>query len=203
MRTPPRPWRSLFGGGPIDGRLLQHVGVLRTHAKPVKAAVKAAAADGTMELALDAVNSLQATPWCINKRILGAIEACLAAGVEVKGLPKHKRSWKARLKELFPGLPAKDGFKTLSKAEQGVFLSERARIRAYNSGVISESVALKIALKTAHMFEDAERFHTPMNMDFQGRVHSICSFHFQRETVSEVCFFFRTASRSATTACSG
>lgn len=185
MRTPPRPWRSLFGGGPVDGRQ-KHVAVLRSRAKPVKAAVKAAAADGTLQPALDALNALQATPWRINARVLGAMEACIAAGIEVDGIPKAKRP-RVTLKKMFPGVKE---FAELSVAEKGTFMSERAKVRAYNSGVVSETVALKIALKTAHMFEDADRFYTPMNMDFRGRVYNICQFHFQREDRVRALFEF-------------
>jgi DNA-directed RNA polymerase len=88
----PRPeaplrWTGWDQGGTNDKRLQVSLTLVRSKYKQKMAtAVRSAIRDGSMCLALDALNALQAVPWAINKRVLGVIRECADCGLEVPGL---------------------------------------------------------------------------------------------------------------------
>lgn len=175
MAVPPKPWGGLYGGGPLDGR---HAGtqVMRTYHRPVKATVKAAALSGAMAPFFDALNALQSVPFAINAPVLSALKACLEAGVPVEGLP-------AQSMERPLGDPKDD-------AEKRKLRHERAKVYYYNAKQSSVDIGLRLALRTADLLVDLDRFYTPMNADFRGRVYSVTNFHFQREDRVRALFLF-------------
>jgi DNA-directed RNA polymerase, mitochondrial len=187
MLEPPRPWTTMDGGGPIDGRIHRtHVLRLKNNHVETQQMAEAACLDGTMKPALDGVNALQAVPWRINKRVLGVLRECIARDIKVEGLPKDKVS-KPKLADIFPGC---DDFNALSEAEKAEFLAEKAKATKHNQAVMGDRLDLQTVLSTAEMFEDAPRFFTPMNMDFRGRVYAMTAFNFQREDRVRSLFLF-------------
>jgi DNA-directed RNA polymerase len=154
--------------------------VLRTYHKASAAQARHAIKTGQMQPALDGLNALQAVPWRINKRVLGVLQGCLARGLDVPGLPIQRLLMPAKTR---PWEEMDDGEKKLWKMQ-----AERTARK--NLSLVGERVMLTEDMATAELFADADRFWTPMNLDWRGRTYAMCSFHFQREDRVRALFEF-------------
>lgn len=175
----PKPWIGWNDGGVWDKRLARSLSIMRSRQKHTKEAVEHAIRDGTMKPALDGLNSLQAVPWTINKRVLNTIRECAARGISMPGLPaaipmpeEHERRDKLTKDEL-----------TAWKIKQG-------ELRKAKRAFVSDRALFTQDIQTAEMLAKHERFWTPMNMDWRGRVYGLPSFAFHREDRVRALFLF-------------
>jgi DNA-directed RNA polymerase, mitochondrial len=141
----PAKWQDWDKGGTSDHRLAGSLTIVRARNKDTARAVRKAISDGTMKPTLDALNTLQAVPWTINKQVLDALHACDLQSVEVDGVPKDDSA---------------------------------------------DRVMFGLDMKTAEAMAAHERFWTPMNLDWRGRVYGVPSFNFQRDDRVRALFLF-------------
>jgi DNA-directed RNA polymerase len=154
--------------------------VVRAYYPETRAAIKAALADGTMQPTLDALNALQSTAWTINKRVLGVIQACIERGIAVPGLPGVDLP-----------LPDKPGkWEDLDDAAKRLWKHRVSQVKQKNRSNTSSHTLLIQDLKTANMLAEHERFWTPMNLDWRGRVYACTHFNFQRDDRVRALFLF-------------
>lgn len=175
----PDPWAGLFTQKGRGARL----SLVRSSRPETRAAWAAAIKSGQMAPALAGINALQAVPWQINVRVLGVMQACIQHdirrpdnGNRIKGMPHEKLpapKWRGT------GEPDK------------AFLLTRRRIRIHNNMVTGERILLQQDMDTAEAMAKLPQFHTPMNMDFRGRVYNITQFNYQREDRVRALFQFR------------
>jgi DNA-directed RNA polymerase len=168
----PTPWTDWDVGGPNALRFKNRATILRSRHTETAAYVRSAIADGTMQPALDALNSIQNVGWRINPRILEVIKWCHTNTVPVASLPRAKDlDLPERLK------PWED----MSESERKAWRIRANQVKLRNRGFMAERVLLAEDLATAEYLSDRGTFYTPCNMDWRGRVYPLCHFNFQRE----------------------
>jgi DNA-directed RNA polymerase len=170
LTVEPKPWRG-WRMDSHDARVAYETTFLRSRYGDVAAAAKASIAAGTMKPALDAVNALQAVPWRINQRVYGVIRACIERGIAVPGLPGTDVS--------LPEVAKPWG--ELTDIEQKQWRVKASKAKQRNRALIGERLMLEEDMITAERMAANERFFTPMNCDWRGRVYGLCHFNFQRE----------------------
>ena len=175
---PPRRWTGLNEGGTWDPLLQKSLHVVRSWHKQTDNAVREAIRDGKMTPAIDALNALQAVPWRINKDLLEVIQRCVERGIEVRGLPPGSDS---------PVPERQDG---LNADQESAQKERRREVHRRNRRRRNELFGLKVDLGTADALAKHERFWTPMNLDFRGRVNALPHFHFQRDDRVRALFLF-------------
>lgn len=178
---PIKPWTSWLDGGYWDEWARLKAPFVRTHHKETAGAIRAAWKDGAMQPHVDAVNYLQSTAWTINKPVLEVLKAAYEAGLEVEGLPSKKD---------IP-LPAKPrSWEQMDKDARRLWKHRVSQTKQHNRSVKAGRMLLKHDLETADRLAEAERFWTPMNCDWRGRVYSVPHFNFQRDDRVRALFLF-------------
>lgn len=179
----PADWTAFHARVAEDDRTLSSAPILRTGHKDIISAAKHAIRTGQMAPAVRAVNLLQSVPFRINTWIMDVIQECFDRGVDVDGLPPKKPL------EVPKKLPDAE-FNALP-VEQRRLLAKTIRGRKKaNRAIKSDIMQFGIDMKVARRFALADRFHTPMNMDWRGRVYSLTHFNFQREDRVRGMFLF-------------
>lgn len=181
--TPPKPWDAWNGCGSNDPRVNSVVTFLRSRQKDTQAAVRHAIKDGSMQPALDGVNALQGVAWTLNAKVLEVIEACYEQGLETKGLVS-----KTPLPEL-PRATAEE-WEAMDKGARKLKRMRKDELRLLSRAAVCDRVMLSEDLATARELAKVERFYTPMNCDWRGRVYSLPHFNFAREDRVRALFLF-------------
>ena len=180
--TPPKPWTAWTGGGSHDPRVNSNCKFLRSRHKSTGAAVRAAIKSGQMQPALDAVNALQATAWRLNDVMFDVIVECFNRGMAVKGLPKVNQERPVRLKDAeWSAMTAQE--RKLKKVR------DEQLVKAINTAMC-DKVMFTTDMAQARDLAVVERFYTPMNCDWRGRVYALSHFNFQRDDRIRSMFLF-------------
>lgn len=110
----------------------------------------------------EAINTIQAVPWKVNKKVYEVVKRCWDLELTLGGLPR-------RSKESLP-------FKAEDISEEDLRLWKRAasEVHTRNSKMMSSVVSVKSIIKTADRFVD-ETFYFPHILDFRGRMYPIPS----------------------------
>lgn len=178
---PLKSWTSWFDGGYWDERARFRASIIRARDKEAVGAIRSAMQAGAMQPFLNAVNTLQAVPWTINKRMLGIVQWAFQNDVHVEGMPpitdlpmpQHPEDWDS-----------------LSVDEQRAWKIKAGKVKQRNRTFTGQRVLMRMDLETANQMVDAERFWTPMNCDWRGRVYATTSFNFQRDDRVRALFLF-------------
>lgn len=178
---PPLTWTGLHTGGFPDARLKPRVTLLRRAGKAQSAEVRAAIRAGTMQPTLDAINALQSVAWTINQPILKVMLQCIWRKIPVKGLPRP---------EPYPKPAHPKPWPTMTEDEQRAWRYRADKIEQQNRGLVSDRVLLAEDISTAGHLTDAERFWTPFNADWRGRVYPMSHLNFQRDDRVRALFLF-------------
>lgn len=182
MSQEPKPLDAFTGGVSYDNRVNRFVTVVRTNHRDTQAAVKHAIKTGTMQPALDALNRLQAVPFKINTQVLEVMRECEGLGLKVKGLVPDDLE--------IPEKPNAFAWKAMTEPQQRLWSIQRDEKIKTNAGYVGDRVLYGMDMKTAEAMAQHERFYTPMNLDWRGRVYALCSFNFQREDRVRSLFLF-------------
>jgi DNA-directed RNA polymerase len=179
----PRPWTAWNEGGPMDPRYFDNPTFVRSFHKDTQVAVKHAIASGQMAPAVEAVNALQNVAWEINPRILDVINECRARGLEVKGMPP------AQNLDLPPPI-TDEVWEAMDEDAQRVRKMEIGALKQANRSFVGDRLLFAEDMVTATKLATHDRFWTPMNCDWRGRVYGMCHFNFQREDRVRALFRF-------------
>jgi DNA-directed RNA polymerase len=178
---PPKPWTGFFDGGYWDERTRLRASVVRTFNKETVGAVRAAIKAGAMQPHLDALNALQSTAWTINKPVLEVLKWAYENKVPVAGLPPQ---------EDVPKPVKPDAWEFMDDTEKRTWKYKFSQVKERNRSFVSNRVLFKHDTETADLLAQSERFWTPMNCDWRGRVYSVCHFNFQRDDRVRALFLF-------------
>ena len=168
-------------GGYPDERVKGRVSLLRRESKIQNAEARAAMRAGTMKPVVDAVNALQAVAWKINEPVLKVMLQCIWQNVPVKGLPRMTPYDKP---------PHPQPWDKMTDAERRAWRYRADKIEERNRGLVSDRVLLSEDISTAGYLTEAERFYTPFNCDWRGRVYPMPFFNFQRDDRIRALFLF-------------
>lgn len=182
MIIEPKKWKGVYDGG-YYGELSSYSSLLRLDAF----------ADGgyyfrqymakleEMDLSspMQALNSIQSTPWKIDTAVLDVVRKIINLGGDRAGIPQT---------EPFKGLPKLNIKPPYSKAAKEMLKEHKKKAFAIykkESSRIGKMLRVLATVKTAERFKDYERIYFPCNMDFRGRVYPIPSFSFQGDDLNK------------------
>ncbi len=86
--VPPKPWNKGGRGGYHHPEIVGDHFLVKTRFSEHRGLVERAIPQ--MPLVLDGINTLQATPWAINRRVLDVARAAWDAGLPIEGLPSRE-----------------------------------------------------------------------------------------------------------------
>ena len=181
MVIPPQPWADFKNGG-YWGALGDRVYMLRINDINNNVFCKQYL-ERLDQLELTevkrAINSLQATPWTINKRVMDVIETILKMGGNQAGLP---------LVDALPQLPDLEGDFT----EEELKAHKKAKADRYrlDSRRLSKAYRMKVHMDIAKEFSEFDKIYFPWNMDFRGRCYPLTSFSPQGDDLDKSLLLF-------------
>lgn len=168
---PPQDWTSFWDGG-YHGELKEYSTLMRLF--PFFSPDALSSLDKEYMKRLQQVdltniftvlNSIQATPWKINKRVLEIVKKVIDLGGDRADIPRLE-PYKGL--PMLPGDPSPDELKAHKKAATALYRKEARR-----NGQAIRTVAI---MRIAERFQDYEKIYFPHNMDFRGRIYPIPSF---------------------------
>lgn len=181
---PPKDWTDINDGG-YYGELAVFNSMLRLYRfqdggyyyKKYMSKLKSADLSKPMK----ALNSIQSTPWKIDKKVLEVAHEIVKMGGDRAGLP---------CTEPFEGLP-----KLHNPTEQELKEHKHKAYLHYKKESSRKGKMIRVLanIKTADRFKDYERIYFPCNMDFRGRVYPIPSFSFQGDDLNKGLIQFADA----------
>lgn len=159
MIVPPRKWTNPLNGGYLTTKL--------PFVKKVKAGVLDDLFSIEMPEVYRAVNTLQVTPWRINKAVMDVILELNATGSSLGGLPSPTEV-------VFPNkLPDMDAQAKARTPEFVEWLAATAQAHETKARETSRNVALAQQMFVAKKFADEDEIFFPHNIDFRGRIYPI------------------------------
>lgn len=180
----PKPWKGVRSHIECNGRFYP-VPLVRGAAasdKQAQSLLRATISSGKMDGVLEALNAIQSTAWTINEPVLEVLKWAYESGLTIPGMPP--------LKDAPAPIRSKE-WDEMSEAEQIVWRKRSADVKELNRGFVGEREILKRDLATAGaIIEGGNRFWTPVNMDYRGRVYTTCHFGFQRQDYVRGLFRF-------------
>lgn len=181
---PPKDWTDINDGG-YYGELAVFNSMLRLYRfqdggyyyKKYMSKLKSADLSKPMK----ALNSIQRTPWKIDKKVLEVAHEIIKMGGDRAGLP---------CTEPFKGLP-----KLHNPTKQELKEHKHKAYLHYKkeSSRRGKMIRVLASIKTADRFKEYERIYFPCNMDFRGRVYPIPSFSFQGDDLNKGLIQFANA----------
>lgn len=190
MFKKPFPWDADSLGPYEDVSLARLVPPVKHMGEAQEQAVWAAIKDGTMDDALEALNTLQEVPYAVNDYVVGAVE-----WVYKNKLAHRVNSFPAIEKTPeIPDLP-KPVFRKLPKDEQLDFGREQLAVRKGNLEVDSNILGIHRNLKEAANVQDAVAnghvgFYLPHQWDYRGRVYHTSEFGTHNTDYLRAMFMF-------------
>lgn len=180
---PPKPWTTYDDGG-YYGELQSISTLLRFHDQRTVFGKKYLKKLGQMELTgvRKAINSIQATPWKINKKVLAVIQDVMELGGGRAGIPYINEAPKPMV---LPNAPTEEQLKEYRKVMVGYYKDETRR----------KSLALRALgnINLAKEYAKYDKIYFPCNMDFRGRVYPIPNFSFQGDDLNKGLILFADA----------
>lgn len=185
MIMPPLPWNSALTGG-YYGELQYIHAFIRTERfhtqdrnnnfffKQYKEQLKYT----DLSRVLNAVNSIQKTPWKINSKVLRIAEYLVSQGGDIAGLPQMEPFSKLPTLEN----PTPEELKRHKKAAKLLYEKEASRR--------GKALRVHINLRTAQRFEQYDKIYFPHNIDFRGRIYPIPSFSPQGDELNKGLLLF-------------
>ena len=186
MIVPPAPWSTLTDGGYYgDLSLLADFLRLKYMDTSFGQTYKKKLAQIDIPMVYKAVNSIQATPWIINKPVLQVLKECRANGyIPCASENSHVITLYESNAPLRPNENATEEEVTEYKKKASIyFKSEKRRISLQNRA--------NNTLNTAIKFSKYSEIYFPWNMDFRGRIYPIPPFSPQGDDLNKGLLLFK------------
>lgn len=181
MVVQPKGWDALEGGCYIDPAMSEFTPLVRHASGLQRKLLKAALDSGRLQPALDAINAVQRTPYCINTYVLDAVHWAWDNAKEVNGFPMRSH---------VPDPVYPDNYDDLDDFEKKGWKLKSRETRDFNRKVDSDRAMMAQDLTTAMEMQEYDHFFIPHNFDFRGRVYPIPVFNHHREDHIRSMFYF-------------
>ena len=194
MIIPPRKWEGIKGGGYLANSATLKFKLIKTRDRASLSALETV----SMPKVYDSLNSIQETPWRINRAVYGVMSILWAAGATLGGLPKQER-------EPAPNKPwSSDEEYELLKATQPEVVQQWKRLAAekYEKFIRATSSRTSTAMKlrVAEKFIDEEAIYFPHVLDWRGRVYPVVNhLHPQGDDLAKALIHFSKGKPLGTT----
>lgn len=180
---PPKPWDCASGGGYYLGGGW-NLSLVKTRDTSYLEDLDRRIRTGGLETVITAVNTLQATPWSVNDRVLDVartlweqegggtaglppredrpLPPCPVCGADISAsvAAGERHGCLERLRESAP-----ERFDAWKSAARGV--------RELNVSLFGRRVGVAKVLMLAEKFSGEERFYFPYQLDFRGRIYAV------------------------------
>ena len=163
MVVKPTPWEGLFGGGYLTARGKGNLPLIKSHN------IKLYKDEDIGPEIYKAVNTIQETPWRINKKVYAVMDYCAMNGIEIKDLPVRAKEF------IVPPKLDDDIWEAMSREERGVVIEERKRAYKEVEASSSKILSLRLKLSMARRFLKYEEIYYPHTLDFRGRIYPIAA----------------------------
>jgi len=182
MVTEPMGWEDYYSGCYLDPALGHMTPMVRRASPKQKRMISSAVKSGRMQPAIDAINAVQRTKWCINEYVYEAVKWCWEEGLK----PNDSFPRKEYLEpHKFP-----DNYDELSvEAKKGHRLKAN-KIRHINRQVDGNRSIMATDMQQAKSLLQYDKFWLPHSFDFRGRIYPIPNFNTQRSDHIKSMFKF-------------
>jgi DNA-directed RNA polymerase len=167
MLVPPQPWVSPIRGGYLSDS--QRLDLVRSTADTTRDDLFSA----EMQEVYDAVNTIQETPWRINKALFDTLKEVRESGGRLGGLPQADD---LPVPERPADIPVDRRIADMDEAEHRRFKTwkmDAAQVHDDNHAAQSKRKALVMQMASAEELAQWDRFWFPHNLDFRGRLYPI------------------------------
>lgn len=180
----PKPWKGLKLGIECNGRTYDLPLVRKEGCKVTDAQLSKAIREGKMDGVLEALTAIQSVTWSINEPVAEMVRWAYTNAVEVDGLP-------AKNDVPYPAPLSDEAYEAMSDEAKRLRRRDIAGKKEKNRSLIGERATLDRDLSIADILvSKGNRFWTPYNMDYRGRVYSATHFGFQRQDYVRAMFRF-------------
>lgn len=160
--VPPRPWTNPRSGGYWYSERLALVKDNRwTYREELMGRIE------EMQEVYEAINTVQETPWQVNKRVLDVLENIWEAhGGDLASLPPAD------------DIPLPSTASIIEGDDESLLSWKRAASKVYEANVklVSKRLMLVRTLSLARRFADYDSIWFPMQFDFRGRMYAVPKF---------------------------
>lgn len=170
MLVPPRPWTGPTEGGYLTTAVRSWM--IRVRRKEQLGAYEGCAQ--TMPKVIDALNTVQSTPWRVNRTMLNLIDEARSMNSMLAVMPESSE-------EPMPATPgwlhATTDVRNLPPDQHEEFLvfkAKRAKVHAINGNAQAKRANVLRKLAVAKQFVDEEAIYLPYYLDFRGRMYPFC-----------------------------
>lgn len=165
---PPRPWTSPYEGGYWTPRV-RRLTFVKTRSRPYLEEL----AEQDLGGVYDAVNAMQHTAWCINRKVLEVLRTLWNTGSTLGDIPPANEI-PLPLKPLFleQELPREE-WTGEHENQFKEWKRSATDTHTYNAKLKSLRLQFAKVLSVAEMFEDEEEIYFPHQLDFRGRAYAV------------------------------
>jgi DNA-directed RNA polymerase len=158
MVCKPKPWTSPFDGGYIT-RKLQH-DIIQSKDKGYLEELD------NMDLSrvYSAINTIQETPWRINRKVLEVMQHCWDNDIALGGLPRRDRE----------DLPTKPWDIDTNPESKREYARAARIIHDTNAKLLGGRINISKKLWTATKFQDEAAIYFPHHLDWRSRIYPLC-----------------------------
>lgn len=163
---PPKNWETMNEGGYYGNQGYTHVPLVRTRRKEVRNEIE----KGNLQPMMDAVNTIQATPWRINTFIMDVMDELIDTGLA--GLPMMERDE--------PDVPkpwtTEEEFQTMKAAKDARYVAYMKAVALTHDRWARETsrrTSILSKLSMAKKFSDEEALWFVWTLDWRGRIYPI------------------------------
>jgi DNA-directed RNA polymerase len=181
MVTPPKPWTAFDNGGYLSHEMNQRVNLVRSFDEDNIKLIKKAIKDGSMDLCLEAVNTIQETAWAINTPLLDLVKWAWTTNQPITGFPSSKH---------LPKPTQPPDWEELNDSQRKAWRIKATQVATRNRGIDGDRVTMLQDLSVAQSLVGHERFYLPHSLDFRGRVYPVPAFNGQRADHIRALFQF-------------
>ena len=164
---PPKRWSSPFNGGYLSDKI-NNIPMIKTRNREYLEEME----HHSMPLEYGAVNALQETKWCVNKRILEGLNCCWETGESWANLPPREDY------RILPS-PVRGNKETMTPEQLDMFIKWKKKatiVYDLNAKMTSKRIQLTRTLSMADKFKDYESIYFVYQCDFRGRKYTVNSF---------------------------
>lgn len=187
MVTAPRDWCAQDSGCYLDPSIALLTPLVRGASRKQTKMINGALRSGRMQPALDALNAIQRTAYCMNEythaAVLWAYENNLQAGSTFP------------LREKVPYHKYPENFDDLDASDKKMHAKEAFDIRTLNRQIDCNRSLMHSDMQQIQPLAAEERFYLPHSFDFRGRVYPVCNLNTHRASHIKSLFLFADKKR--------
>jgi DNA-directed RNA polymerase len=163
MVVPPIPWEGLLGGGYVTPRGQGSMTLIKTRN------LKLYKDSDIGPEVYEAINTIQATPWAINRRVYAVMAYCVDKELPIGELPvlTHEGAVGKRIDNAT--------WHEYTPEEQRAVFTERKKQHQLADSMESKVRALNLKMSMSRRFLKYEKIYFPHSFDFRGRIYPISS----------------------------